>query len=262
MSDRMLRPLLAVLVLAIAAVAVAVWWSNSQPPAEEISSPYPHQYSPLEGPTEEAGQAEARRDMVEEGRRQGINDQKGLEAMAAVPRHHFVPPEMLHFAYVNHPLPIGYGQTISQPYIVALMTELLELQGDEVVLEVGTGSGYQAAILSGLVKEVYTMEIIPELSHQAEERLARLGYVNVHVRHADGYYGWEEHAPFDNIIVTAAPDHVPRPLIAQLKDGGRLVIPVGAVGAYQTLWQIVKKGDQLISNNMGSVIFVPFTGEH
>ncbi len=131
MSDRMLRPILAVLVLAIAAVAVAVWWSNAQPPAEGISSPYPYQYSPLEGPTEEAGQANARRDMVEEVRRQGIDDQKVLEALAAVPRHHFVPPEMLHSAYVNHPLPIGYGQTISQPYIVALMTDLLELQGDE-----------------------------------------------------------------------------------------------------------------------------------
>ncbi len=261
MSDRMLRPILAVLVLAIAAVAVAVWWSNAQPPAEDISSSS-SRYSPLEGPTEEAGQAEARRDMVEEVRRQGIDDQKVLEAMAAVPRHHFVPPEMQHSAYVNHPLPIGYGQTISQPYIVALMTELLELQGDEVVLEVGTGSGYQAAILSGLVKEVYTMEIIPELSHPAEERLAGLDYVNVHVRNADGYYGWEDHAPFDNIIVTAAPDHVPRRLIAQLKDGGKLVIPVGPVGAYQTLWQIIKKGDQLISNNISSVIFVPLTGEH
>jgi protein-L-isoaspartate(D-aspartate) O-methyltransferase len=261
MSDRKFRPILAVSVLAVAVVAGAVWWASAQPLAQDISPP-PSLSAPQELPTEEAEQAEARRDMVEEVRSQGIDDPEVLEAMAAVPRHHFVPPEMLHYAYVNHPLPIGHGQTISQPYIVALMTELLELQGDEVVLEVGTGSGYQAAILSGMVKEVYTMEIIPELAGPAEDRLAGLGYANVHVRNADGYYGWEEHAPFDDIIVTAAPDHVPRPLIAQLKDGGRLVIPVGAVGAYQTLWQIVKQGDQLISNNMGAVVFVPLTGEH
>ena len=191
--------------------------------------------------------------------RRGVTDEDVLHAMRAVLRHLFVPENEQDYAYGDHPLPIGYGQTISQPYIVALMTELLDLQGDEVVLEVGTGSGYQAAILSGLVKEVYTMEIIPELDGPAEERLAGLGYANVHVRNADGYYGWEEHAPFDDIIVTAAPDHVPRPLIAQLKDGGRLVIPVGAFD--QRLLVLRRTADGVQREANIPVRFVPMTGE-
>jgi len=195
-------------------------------------------------------------------RARDITDEAVLAVMAKVPRHEFVPPEYLDQAYADHPLPIGYGQTISQPYIVALMTQLLQLKRGDKVLEIGTGSGYQAAVLAELTDEVYTVEIIPELAESAAERLRRLGYDKVHVKNADGYYGWEEHAPYDAIIVTAAPDHVPQPLIQQLKDGGRLVIPVGPPGGYQTLWQIVKKGEEIESRNITGVIFVPLTGGH
>jgi len=192
----------------------------------------------------------------------GIKDQAVLEAMRRVPRHFFVPDQYRHQAYADHPLPIGYGQTISQPYIVALMTELLRLKGGERVLEIGTGSGYQAVILREVGAEVYTVEIIPELCEQARQRLQALGYTDIHVHCADGYYGWEEYAPFDAIIVTCAPDHVPPPLKAQLKDGGRMVIPVGPPGGYQTLYLIERQGDNYISYDKGGVIFVPLTGEH
>ena len=191
-----------------------------------------------------------------------ITDQDVVDAMEHVPRHEFVPLEHKGQAYADHPLPIGHGQTISQPYIVALMTQLLELKPTYRVLEVGTGSGYQAAILGELCAEVYTIEIIPELASTARERLEWLGFENVHAKQGDGYYGWKEHAPFDAIIVTAAPDHVPPPLIAQLEDGGRLVVPVGPPGGYQTLWLIEKKGDETISRNITGVLFVPLTGEH
>jgi len=195
-------------------------------------------------------------------RARDITDEKVLKIMEKVPRHEFVLPEFLDQAYADHPLPIGYGQTISQPYIVALMTQLLGIEPGDKVLEIGTGSGYQAAVLAELTDQVYTVEIIPELAESAATRLKRLGYTQVQVKNADGYYGWEEHAPFDAIIVTAAPDHVPQPLIQQLKDGGRLVIPVGPPGGYQTLWQITKKGDQVIAKNILGVRFVPLTGEH
>ncbi|HEC23890.1 MAG TPA: protein-L-isoaspartate(D-aspartate) O-methyltransferase [Chloroflexi bacterium] len=191
----------------------------------------------------------------------GIKDPAVLQAMLDVPRHLFVPPEYIDQAYEDHPLPIGYGQTISQPYIVALMTESLELEPDDVVLEVGTGSGYQAAVLAEIVDQVYTIEIIGALAEQAAARLEELGYDNVEVRHADGYYGWEEHAPFDAIIVTAAPDHVPPPLRAQLADGGRMVIPVGPVGGYQELWLIERHGDEFTTTSLGGVRFVPLTRE-
>lgn len=206
---------------------------------------------------------EERMDMVEtQIRRRGVTDEEVLAAMRKVPRHEFVPEQHKAQAYADHPLPIGYGQTISQPYIVALMTELLELKHTDRVLEIGTGSGYQAAILAEIVAEVYTVEIIEPLAIAARERLKRLGYTNVHVLHADGYYGWEEHAPYDAIIVTCAPDHIPQPLVQQLKDGGRLVIPVGPPGGYQTLWQITKQGDQIKKRNVTGVLFVPLTGEH
>jgi len=191
-----------------------------------------------------------------------IKDQKVLEVMEKVPRHEFVLPEYLAEAYTDHPLPIGYGQTISQPYMVALMTQLLDLKRGEKVLEIGTGSGYQAAVLAEITDEVYTIEIIPELADSAKERLQRLGYNKVHTLNADGYYGWEGYAPFDAIIVTAAPDHIPPPLIRQLKDGGRMVIPVGPPGFYQTLWHIEKRGEQIVSKSLGGVAFVPLTGEH
>ena len=207
--------------------------------------------------------SEVRKKMVRDTMRlRDITDEEVLAVMEKVPRHEFVPEEYLDQAYADHPLPIGYGQTISQPYIVALMTQLLSLKHGEKVLEIGTGSGYQAAVLAELTDKVYTVEIIEELAEQAEERLQRLGYTNVKVKHADGYYGWEEYAPYDAIIVTCAPDHVPQPLVEQLADGGRLVIPVGPPGSYQTLWQITKQGDELISKNITGVIFVPLTGEH
>jgi protein-L-isoaspartate(D-aspartate) O-methyltransferase len=190
----------------------------------------------------------------------GVADGAVLAAMRAVPRHHFVPSDYLGQAYGDHPLPIGYGQTISQPYIVALMTEALHLEPGERVLEIGTGSGYQAAVLAELGVETFTVEIIPELAEQAEMTLAEVGYGDVQVRQADGYFGWEEHAPFDAVIVTAAPDHLPQPLANQLAEGGRLVIPIGPTGAVQTLWLFEKIDGELQATNLGAVRFVPFTG--
>jgi protein-L-isoaspartate(D-aspartate) O-methyltransferase len=206
--------------------------------------------------------AEARNKMVEEQiRGRDIINPRVLSAMAKVPRHQFVPPEYLNEAYADHPLPIGYGQTISQPYIVALMTQHLAIRPGEKVLEIGTGSGYQAAILAEITDQVYTIEIIEPLGQRAATTLKKLGY-NVHCKISDGYYGWEENAPFDAIIVTCAPDHVPQLLLKQLKDGGKLVIPVGPPGYYQTLWLIEKKGEQFQSTNLGDVVFVPMLGEH
>jgi protein-L-isoaspartate(D-aspartate) O-methyltransferase len=190
----------------------------------------------------------------------GVRDQLVLDAMRAVPRHRFVPGEYVARSYADHPLPIGYGQTISQPYIVALMSEALEVEAGDRVLEIGTGSGYQAAVLAEMGVGVYTVEIIPELAEQAEVALREAGYPDVEVRAADGYYGWEEHAPFDGIIVTAAPDHIPQPLVAQLAPGARMVIPIGPVGAIQTLWVFTADADgELTAENLGSVSFVPFT---
>ena len=193
--------------------------------------------------------------------RQNLENEDVIDALGAVPRHLFVPSEYEENAYEDRPLPIGYGQTISQPSLVAQMTELLELQSGDKVLEIGTGSGYQAAILAELgYVDVYSIEIVPELYGRSAEILERLGYDNVQVKQGDGYYGWEEYAPFDAIIVTAAPDHLPAPLAAQLAEGGRLVIPIGPPGFYQTLWKFVKEAGELTAYNMGSVIFVPFTG--
>ncbi len=190
----------------------------------------------------------------------GITDPGVIAAMRAVPRHRFVPDEYLDRAYADHPLPIGYGQTISQPYIVALMTELLELEADDRVLEIGTGSGYQAAVLAEICDEVYTIEIIPELARSAAARLEALDYDTVVATQGDGYYGWEEYAPYDAIVVTAAPDHLPQPLAAQLKEGGYIVIPIGPPGGYQSLWRFTRTGDELSAENLGGVRFVPFTG--
>jgi protein-L-isoaspartate(D-aspartate) O-methyltransferase len=193
---------------------------------------------------------------------QNLQDKDVIRAFSAVLRHQFVPPEYLDMAYEDHPLPIGYGQTISQPSLVAHMTEILELKPGQKVLEIGTGSGYQAAILAELgFVEVYTIEIVPELAENASTLLRGLGYSNVTVKQADGYYGWEEFAPFDAIIVTAAPDHLPAPLVEQLAENGRLVIPIGPPGWYQTLWKFIKQDNKLIGYNMGGVGFVPFTGE-
>lgn len=193
---------------------------------------------------------------------QDLTDQDVIRAMKTVPRHRFVPEDLVDHAYDDAALPIGYGQTISQPSLVAFMTELLELEPGDKVLEIGTGSGYQAAILAELGDvEVYTIEIVPDLHKRSKEILEQLGYEAVHTRQADGYYGWPEAAPFDTIIVTAAPDHLPGPLERQLAEGGRMVIPIGPQGFYQTLWKFVKKEGELTAYNMGNVSFVPFTGK-
>jgi len=189
-------------------------------------------------------------------RQRGVRDPAVLAAMARVPRHRFVQPEHQAYAYGDHPLPIGYGQTISQPYIVALMTEALQLSAGARVLEIGTGSGYQAAILAEMGMEVYSVEKIPELHARAQQVLESLGY-QVHLRLGDGYAGWPEYAPYDGIIVTAAPIEVPPALIAQMKTGGRLVIPVGPRSGFQTLWQIHKTATSLEYRDLGGVAFVP-----
>jgi len=189
----------------------------------------------------------------------GVKDPRVLSALLKVERHRFVPEKYLDSAYSDQPLPIGEGQTISQPYIVALMTELLELKGGEKVLEIGTGSGYQAAILAELAKEIYTIEIIEPLASRARERLSELGYQNVKVKAGDGYLGWPEAAPFDAIIITAAPDHIPKPLIDQLTEGGRMVVPVGTYT--QELMKIIKRSGKTETTNVIPVLFVPMTGE-
>ena len=185
-----------------------------------------------------------------------------LRAMRSVPRHAFVPSERVGGAYEDHPLPIGYGQTISQPYIVAYMTEIVQLEEGEKVLEIGTGSGYQAAVLAEITPHVYSVEIIKELHERASRVLDEQGYDQVRLRHGDGHYGWEEYAPYDAIVVTAAPDHIPQPLVEQLADGGRMIIPVGPPGAYQALWLVEREGDEVRTERLMGVRFVPLTGEH
>jgi protein-L-isoaspartate(D-aspartate) O-methyltransferase len=186
-----------------------------------------------------------------------------MRVLGEVERHEFVPADQRAHAYDNRPLPIGHGQTISQPYIVALMTDLAEPEPDDVVLEVGTGSGYQAAVLARLVRHVYSIEIIEELAAEAAARLQRLGYDNVTTRLGDGYYGWEEHAPFDAILVTAAASHVPPPLVQQLKPGGRMVIPVGGSFLTQYLLLVEKTSEgEILTRQITAVRFVPLTGEH
>ncbi len=195
-------------------------------------------------------------------RDRGIGDRRVLKVMGEVPRHLFVDERYRDEAYADHPLPIGEGQTISQPYVVALMTEALKLKPSDRVLEIGTGSGYQAAVLAGIVKEVYTMEIRKALADRAAKRLKELGYGNVTARYADGYFGWQQFAPFDAIIITAAANHIPPPLIRQLKEGGRLIVPLGGTVFYQILTLVTKrKGGELSVEQLGPVAFVPMTGE-
>ncbi len=186
-----------------------------------------------------------------------------LHAINTVPRHELVPAPQVRYAYQNRPLPIGHGQTISQPYIVALMTDLLAPEKSDVMLEVGTGSGYQAAVLAELVAKVYSIEIIEPLARRAAADLERLRYGNVVTRLGDGYYGWPEHAPFDGIVVTAAASHVPPPLVAQLKPGGRMVIPVGSTFMTQQLLLVEKRDDgNVVTRQIAAVRFVPLTGGH
>lgn len=191
----------------------------------------------------------------------GIKDKKVLDVMGRIPRHLFVDENLREKAYADYPLPIGEGQTISQPYVVALMTEALMLKPTDKVLEIGTGSGYQAAVLAEIVKEVFTIEIRKSLADIAVKRLKDLGYKNIKVKHADGYFGWEEYAPFDAIIITAAANHIPTPLIKQLKEGGRLILPLGSTVYYQVMTLASKQKGDLDIVQMGSVAFVPMIGE-
>jgi protein-L-isoaspartate(D-aspartate) O-methyltransferase len=188
----------------------------------------------------------------------GVKDEAVLKAMRKVPRHLFVPKEYENEAYDDNPLPIGYGQTISQPYIVAYMTEVSKPDSSKKVLEIGTGSGYQAAILAEIVNKVYSIEIVPELAMESAERLKKLGYDNVTVKYGDGYKGWKEFSPFDIVIVTAAAEQIPQPLIEQLAENGRLVMPIGAPQAIQELMLLVKKNGKIEKTRLTSVRFVPF----
>ncbi|OGU68863.1 MAG: protein-L-isoaspartate O-methyltransferase [Ignavibacteria bacterium RBG_16_36_9] len=189
----------------------------------------------------------------------GISNQPTLDAMKKVSRHKFVPPNLLDRAYDDGPLPIGYGQTISQPYIVAYMTSVIDPKPDNIVLEIGTGSGYQAAVLAEIIDSVFTIEIVTELYRSSEKRLKELGYKNVLCKNADGYYGWKKYAPFDAIIVTAAAEYIPPPLIEQLKDGGKMIIPVGSPFLNQTLILVEKNGVEITTTSLLPVRFVPFT---
>jgi protein-L-isoaspartate(D-aspartate) O-methyltransferase len=205
---------------------------------------------------------QARKKMVSEQiQRRGISRPEVLAAMSETPRHHFVPKWLKSQAYTDHPLPIGEGQTISQPYIVALMTESLGLAGDARVLEIGTGSGYQAAVLAKIVKKVYTLEIKEKLHKKASQVLQSLKYDNIETRFGDGYYGWPEQAPFDGIMITAAVDHIPPPLLDQLKKGGKLVLPLGNPFAYQNLVLVTKQDDDYTVKQITGVLFVPMTGQ-
>jgi len=190
----------------------------------------------------------------------GISDPDVLAAMQTVPRHRFVPQNLLSVAYADRPLPIGEGQTISQPYVVALMTEILQPAKDQRILEIGTGSGYQAAVLAQVAKQIYTIEIKKKLYHKANKTLKSLGYNTIKTRHSDGYFGWPEQAPFDAIMITAAIDHIPPPLLKQLKDGGRLALPLGNPFSYQNLVMVTKQGEDLSVKQITGVLFVPMTG--
>jgi len=204
---------------------------------------------------------EARKEMVStQIRLRGLSNKDVLSAMIEVPRHSFVPKKLVSQAYEDHPVPIGQGQTISQPYVVALMTESLKLKGDERVLEIGTGSGYQAAILSRVAKEVYSIEIKERLYIKASKVLQSMGFTNVKTRHGDGYFGWAEAAPFDCIMITAAIDHIPPPLLKQLKKGGRLILPLGNPFSYQNLSLVTKYGNDYSVRQITGVLFVPMTG--
>jgi len=257
---RLAQSLAALLVLALAGC------SDRGPAADPLPVPVPSftgggsigDASPAPAqPVADDGFSNARKEMVEQHiQRAGVKDERVLQAMREVPRHRFVPEEQVGRAYDNRPLPIGFGQTISQPYVVGLMSELLDVQDGDKVLEIGTGSGYQGAVLAKLTDRVWSIEIIPELARRASSTLDNLGY-RVEVKQADGYFGWPEQGPFDGIIVTAAPDHMPQPLIQQLAEGGKLVVPVGPTGTYQTLWRVTKRDGQIVSENITDVIFVP-----
>jgi len=205
--------------------------------------------------------ATARERMVREQiEARGVSSPRVLDAMRTVPRHEFVPKDLADSAYNDHPLPIGEGQTISQPYIVALMTEILQLKPSDRILEIGTGSGYQAAVLSALAAEVYTMEIKTKLYDNSNNTLKKLDYKNINCRNGDGYFGWPRAAPFDAIMITAAVDHIPPQLLKQLRDGGRLALPLGSPFGYQNLVLVTKHGEDTTVKQVTGVLFVPMTG--
>lgn len=234
----------------LAVVLMAPGCAADRPPAAQTGS----------AATSEDTTLAARIRMVDETiKSRGVRDRAVLNAMRSVPRHRFVPAEVASQAYADHPLPIGYDQTISQPYIVAFMAEALMLKPGDRVLEVGTGSGYHAAVIAEIAAEVYTIEIVPQLAERAADTLAALGYDNVHVRHGDGYEGWPEHAPFDAILVTAAPDHVPPALVEQLRVGGRMIIPVGRYVQELRLIRRTERG--VVEEPTIPVRFVPMTGK-
>ncbi len=223
-------------------------------------APYPHFLDPALA-ADDTHAARREQMVATQIEARGIQDKNVLNAMRRVPRHEFIPEPLRAMAYADRPVPIGEEQTISQPYIVALMTELAEVQPGEKVLEIGTGSGYQAAILAELTQQVYTIEILPALAHRAQETLERLGYTGVQSRVGDGYLGWPEEAPFDAILVTAAPDHVPQPLVDQLAEEGILIIPVGPEGAIQELQRLRKRHGKLSTEKVIPVVFVPLIHE-
>jgi len=192
-------------------------------------------------------------------KQRGISHQQTLNSMSLVPRHLFVPEEMVEYAYEDRPLSIGYGQTISQPYIVAFMTSIIDPKANFKILEIGTGSGYQAAVLSEIVDSVFTIEIVPELYESASKNLSDLGYDNIKVKHGDGFFGWTEHEPFDAIVVTAAAEYIPPPLLNQLKNGGKMIIPVGSPFMVQSLILVNKDKGKITTKNLMAVRFVPFT---
>jgi protein-L-isoaspartate(D-aspartate) O-methyltransferase len=249
-----------VIMITLGAVAAGILF---HPPQIDSPVPLPRQRSPTaqEMPSEDASFAKARRQMVEQQlRSRDITDAKVPEAMGRVARHRFVDKDLQDFAYADHPLPIEQHQTISQPYIVALMTHTARPTAQSRALEIGTGSGYQAAVLAELCKDVYSIEIVKPLADSAQKRLDALGYKNITTKHGDGYQGWPEHAPFDVILVTAAPDHVPPALLQQLAVGGRLVIPIGRY--FQELQVFEKQPDGAIRRqSIAPVMFVPMTGE-
>ncbi len=235
--------------------SLLILWALALPGCQE-----PEERTIRLGDRSEEAYTQARERMVQtQIVRRGVKDPLTVAAMKAVPRHRFVPAPLREQAYADHPLPIGLNQTISQPYIVAYMTEALALKGGDKVLEIGTGSGYQAAVLAEIADSVFSIEILKPLADRASEQLSALGYKNVYVRCGDGYQGWPEHAPFDAIIVTAAPDHIPQPLKDQLKIGGRLIIPVGA--RYQELLLITRTGKGFEEKRLLPVRFVPMTGK-
>lgn len=253
------RPRIAAWVLAVATLSLAVLAAvQSQPPADNsIDQPESKSVKP-----NHRNDSAAREQMIEtQLASRDIDDPQVLKAMREVERHRFVPPDLRDQAYEDRPLPIGFGQTISQPYIVAFMTQILQLKKTDRVLEIGTGSGYQAAVLSRLVDQVYTIEIVPQLAERSRRALAVSEYDNVHVRSGDGYQGWEEQSPFDAIIVTCAPDQIPQPLVDQLADGGRMIIPVGEPNGAQQLILLEKESGELKRRAVLPVRFVPMTGQ-